>query len=168
MKTSKINLVGFHYTQLLSQPSQIVAKNLPGIIHFNEETYPHPLKEVDISILLRETIFLIFLSDPHSPAQKKSTIRNVVARCQTFSGFTLPLPMGRSSRPPPPPKKKGFSSITFEQNKLETSNFALLKCQNYRVFDIFLDILHKMKENLGQEHVERGFLSFQGLLSLEK
>ena len=29
-------------------------------------------------------------------------------------------------------------------------------------FDIYLDILHKMKENLGQEHVERGLLSFQG------
>ena len=24
-------------------------------------------------------------------------------------------------------------------------------------FDIFLNYLHKMKENLGQEHVERGF-----------
>ena len=36
------------------------------------------------------------------------------------------------------------------------------KCQNYRLFDIFLDILHKMKENLGQEHVKRGPLSFQG------
>ena len=36
---------------------------------------------------------------------------------------TLPLPReregGGSSRPP-----KGFSSITFEQNKLEISNFA--------------------------------------------
>ena len=30
------------------------------------------------------------------------------------------------------------------------------KCQNYRFFDIFLDILHKMKENLGQEHVKKG------------
>ena len=30
------------------------------------------------------------------------------------------------------------------------------KCQNYRFFDILLDILHKMKENLGQEHLERG------------
>ena len=28
-------------------------------------------------------------------------------------------------------------------------------------FDIFLDILHKMKENLGQKHVTRGLLSFQ-------
>ena len=36
------------------------------------------------------------------------------------------------------------------------------KRQNYKFFDIFLDILHKMKENLGQEHVKRGFLSFQG------
>ena len=38
-------------------------------------------------------------------------------------------------------------------------------------FDIFLDILHKMKENLGQKHVKRGLLSFQrksSLLSLEK
>ena len=40
MKTSKINPIGFHYTILLSQPSQIVAKNLPGIIHFDGETYP--------------------------------------------------------------------------------------------------------------------------------
>ena len=29
-------------------------------------------------------------------------------------------------------------------------------------YDIFLDILHKMKENLGQEHVKRRLLSFQG------
>ena len=29
-------------------------------------------------------------------------------------------------------------------------------------FDIFLDILHKMKEDLGQEHAEKGLLSFQG------
>ena len=36
------------------------------------------------------------------------------------------------------------------------------KCQNYRFFDIFLDILHKMKENLDQEHVKGGLLSFQG------
>ena len=32
----------------------------------------------------------------------------------------------------------------------------LKKCQNSRFFDIFLDIWHKMKENLGQEHVKRG------------
>ena len=38
----------------------------------------------------------------------------------------------------------------------------LKKCQNYRFFDIFLHILHKMKKNLGQEHVKRGILSFQG------
>ena len=30
------------------------------------------------------------------------------------------------------------------------------KCQNYRIFDIFLDILHKMKENLDQGHVKAG------------
>ena len=36
------------------------------------------------------------------------------------------------------------------------------KYQNYRVFFyIFLNILHKMKENLGQDHVNRGLLSFQ-------
>ena len=28
-------------------------------------------------------------------------------------------------------------------------------------FDIFLDILHKLKGNLGQEHIKRGHLSFQ-------
>ena len=39
---------------------------------------------------------------------------------------------------------------------------VLEKCQNYRFFDIFLDILHKIKENLGQERVKRGLLSFQG------
>ena len=39
---------------------------------------------------------------------------------------------------------------------------VLKKCQNYRFFDIFLDILHDVKENLSQEHVERGLLSFQG------
>ena len=39
---------------------------------------------------------------------------------------------------------------------------VLKKCQNYRLFDIFLDILHKMKENLSQEHVKGRLLSFQG------
>ena len=34
--------------------------------------------------------------------------------------------------------------------------------QNYRFFDIFLDILHKFKGNLGQEHVKGGPPSFQG------
>ena len=29
-------------------------------------------------------------------------------------------------------------------------------------FDIFLDILHKMNNNLDQEHVKRGIQSFQG------
>ena len=38
----------------------------------------------------------------------------------------------------------------------------LQKCQNYRFFDIFLDLLHKMKENLGQERVKERLLSFQG------
>ena len=28
------------------------------------------------------------------------------------------------------------------------------KCQNYRFFDIFLDILHKLKGSLGQEPVK--------------
>ena len=32
----------------------------------------------------------------------------------------------------------------------------------FTVFDVFLHILHKMKENLGQEHVKWGLLSFQG------
>ena len=27
---------------------------------------------------------------------------------------------------------------------------SVKKCQNYRFFGIFLDILHKMKENLGK------------------
>ena len=34
------------------------------------------------------------------------------------------------------------------------------KCQNYGFFDIFLDILDKLKGNLGQEHVKWGPLSF--------
>ena len=38
----------------------------------------------------------------------------------------------------------------------------LKKSENHRFFDILLDILHKMKENLRQEHVKRGLLSFQG------
>ena len=37
---------------------------------------------------------------------------------------------------------------------------VLKKCQNYRFFDIFWDILNKMKDNLGQECV-KGRL-FQG------
>ena len=36
----------------------------------------------------------------------------------------------------------------------------LEKCQNYRFFDIFWDILNKMKNNLGQECVKGGLLSF--------
>ena len=36
---------------------------------------------------------------------------------------------------------------------------VLRKCQNYRVFYIFLGILHKMKKNLGQR-VKRELLSF--------
>ena len=36
------------------------------------------------------------------------------------------------------------------------------KCQNYRFFDIFLDIFYNIKENLSQEHVNKGLLSFQG------
>ena len=39
---------------------------------------------------------------------------------------------------------------------------VLKKCKNYRFFDIFLDILNKLKGNLGQEHVKNGPLSFQG------
>ena len=39
---------------------------------------------------------------------------------------------------------------------------VLKNCQNYRFFDIFLDISHKLKGNLGQEHVKRGPPSFQG------
>ena len=36
------------------------------------------------------------------------------------------------------------------------------KCQNYRSFDIFMDILHKIKGTLGQERVKRGLLFFPG------
>ena len=49
----------------------------------------------------------------------------------------------------------------------------LEKCQNYGFFDIFFDILDKMKGNLCQECVKGGLLSFQGkiktipLISLE-
>ena len=51
---------------------------------------------------------------------------------------------------------------------------VLKKCQNYRFFDIFLDILHKIIEkNWGQEHVKGGFYTSRkkleqfSLLSLE-
>ena len=37
---------------------------------------------------------------------------------------------------------------------------VLEKCQNYRFFDIFWDILDKRKGNLGQECVKDGLLSF--------
>ena len=36
------------------------------------------------------------------------------------------------------------------------------KCQHYRFFDIFWDTLNKMKDNLDQECVKGGLLSFQG------
>ena len=38
---------------------------------------------------------------------------------------------------------------------------VLEKRQNYRFFDVFWDILNKMKDNLGQECVIGGLLSFQ-------
>ena len=41
--------------------------------------------------------------------------------------------------------------------------FKNVKITGYRHL-IFLDILHKMKENLGQEHVKWGLLSFQSKL----
>ena len=51
---------------------------------------------------------------------------------------------------------------------------VLEKCQNNRFFDIFWDILNKMKHNLGQECVKGGFypsrvkLEQLSLISLEK
>ena len=36
------------------------------------------------------------------------------------------------------------------------------KCQNYRFVGIFWEILNKVKDNLGQECVKGGLLSFQG------
>ena len=39
---------------------------------------------------------------------------------------------------------------------------SVKKCQNYRFFDIFWDILNKVKDNLDQECVKDGLLSFQG------
>ena len=39
---------------------------------------------------------------------------------------------------------------------------SVKKCQNYRFFDIFLDILNKMKDNLAQECVKGRLLFFQG------
>ena len=38
---------------------------------------------------------------------------------------------------------------------------SVKKCQNYRFFDIFWDILDKRKSNLGQECVEGELLTFQ-------
>ena len=48
------------------------------------------------------------------------------------------------------------------------------KCQNYRFFDIFWDILNKMNNNLGQECIKGGFypsrakLKQLSLISLEE
>ena len=39
---------------------------------------------------------------------------------------------------------------------------VLEQCQNYRFFEIFWDILNKMKNNLGQECLKEGLPSFQG------
>ena len=36
------------------------------------------------------------------------------------------------------------------------------KCQNHRFYNIFRDILNKMKDNLDQECVKGGLLSLQG------
>ena len=38
------------------------------------------------------------------------------------------------------------------------------KCQSYKFFDIFWDILNKMKDKLGPECVKGALLSFQGKL----
>ena len=40
--------------------------------------------------------------------------------------------------------------------------WLLEKCQNCRFFDIFWDILNKMKDNLSQKCVKKGLLFFQG------
>ena len=51
---------------------------------------------------------------------------------------------------------------------------VLEKGQNYRFFDIFWDILNKMKDNLGQKCVKGGFYPSKAkleqlpLISLEK
>ena len=54
------------------------------------------------------------------------------------------------------------STLNVSRGKGANSGKCWKKCQNYRFLDIFLDILHKMKKNLGQERVETGLLSFQG------
>ena len=45
--------------------------------------------------------------------------------------LTLPLPRGGDVKPTPPPK--GFSSITFEKNRLETPNFAQSNFNNIHI-----------------------------------
>ena len=45
----------------------------------------------------------------------------------------------------------------FKRGRTVNLGNCLKKFQNYRCFDIFLEILHKMKMNLGQESVKRGF-----------
>ena len=46
-----------------------------------------------------------------------------------------------------------------QEEEKRKSGKVVLKFQNYRFFDIFLVILHKINENFCQEHVKRGLLS---------
>ena len=67
--------------------------------------------------------------------------------------------------------KFGVSNLFFSQ-KLSKKNLwggerckfwkVLKKCQNLLFFDIFWDILNKMKDNLCQKCVKGGHLSLQG------
>ena len=43
---------------------------------------------------------------------------------------------------------------------------SVKKCQNYRFFDIFWDILDERKINLGQECVKYGLITFQGKIGI--
>ena len=58
------------------------------------------------------------------------------------------------------------SNLEFTSKFRRGRDANLGKClKNVKIigfFDIFLDILHKMKVNLGQERVKRGLLSVQG------
>ena len=63
-------------------------------------------------------IFLIF-----------AALSNLAIKKHYISTLTLPLPRGGGQRSSQPPK--GFPSINFEQNNLETCNFDIIHIGGY-------------------------------------
>ena len=58
-----------------------------------------------------------------------------------------------------------LSNLGFITKFMRERGVKLGRCKNvkiYRFFDIFLDILYKLKRNLGQNHVKGGPPPFQG------